>query len=304
MSKQLKADIALLLVTIGWGISFILTKNSLKELPTYNFLAIRFFIAFAISSFIFVKKMIKINKQTIFYSIILGIMLYAAYAFQTVGLNYTSASKSAFITGLNVILVPVFLTIMMKKFPNKKILLSSILALIGLGLLTLNDDITRINIGDIYTFLSAIVLALHIIYVGKYTVKVESISLAIIQLGIVSLLSFLTSLATENPIIPENPKVWFNIIFLSIICTSGAFIVQSIAQRYTSSTHTALIYTCEPVFAGVFGYVLLGEVLSTKGTIGAVLIISSMLLAELKLDVILEKLRLIKNKISTQNSSL
>lgn len=280
MTKQLKADISLLLVTIGWGASFILTKDSLSELSTYNFLAVRFLLAFFISSAIYYKRMIKIDKNTLKYGLILGLLLYAHYAFQTVGLNYTSASKSAFITGLNVILVPVFSAFLMKNVPSKKVTISVILAMVGLGFLTLNQNIDGINIGDIYTLICAVIFAFYIIYVGKYTKNVDSISMAIIQLGVVGVLSLLTTFMIENPTISISIGGWINIIILAVICTSGAYIVQSVAQKFTTPNHTALIYTGEPVFAGIFGFVFFDEYLGIKGTFGAVLILSGMLMAE------------------------
>ncbi|MCK4258226.1 MAG: DMT family transporter [Halanaerobiales bacterium] len=283
MSRQLKADLALLLVTIGWGASFILTKSSLKEIPTFNFLAIRFFIAFILSSIIFIKEMAQIDKKTLIYGIILGVILFGSFAFQTMGLVYTSASKSGFITGFSVVLVPIFSSLLMKNIPNKKTIISVILAFIGLGMLTLNKSISAINIGDIYTFFCAIIFAIYIILVGKFTVEVKSIPFAVIQLGVVGLFSLLISFAIESPTIPTNNQVWINIAILSVVCTSGAYIVQNVAQKYTSPTHTALIYTAEPVFAGIFSYIILGEVLSTKGAFGATLILLGMLLQEMDL---------------------
>ncbi|WP_099192002.1 DMT family transporter [Tepidibacter mesophilus] len=280
MSRQLKADLALLCVTIGWGASFILTKNSLSELETYNFLAIRFLIAFIISSCIFFKNMIKTDKKTMKYGLVLGIILYAHYAFQTVGLNYTTASKSAFITGSNVIMVPILAGFMIKQFPQKKSLVSAVLALIGLAMLTLNENITRINIGDIYTLVCAIIFAIYIIFVGKYTWECESIALAVIQFGVVAFLSIMTSVTMESPNLPSSSDVWVNIIILSIICTSGAFIIQSVAQKFTTSNHTALIYSAEPVFAAMFGYFLYSEIITVKTGIGAFLILLGMIISE------------------------
>ncbi|WP_432663522.1 DMT family transporter [Wukongibacter baidiensis] len=289
MSKQLKADIALFLVTIGWGASFILTKNSLAELPTFNFLAIRFFIAFLVSSAIFIKDMIKIDKKTFKYGIILGIILYAMFGFQTMGLRYTTASKSAFITGFNVVLVPIFSTLMIRKMPNRKTVLSVILAFTGVAMLSLKGSISEVNIGDVYTLISAIIFAAYIILVGKYTLDSQSVPLAVVQIGIVGFLSLLTSFTAENPTIPTSGQVWINIIILSVVCTSGAYIVQSVAQKYTSPTHTALIYTAEPVFAAMFGYIIYREVLSPKATIGAILILAGMLITEVDFKLLLNK---------------
>lgn len=288
MSKQLKADISLLVVTLSWGASFILSKNSLNALDTYNFLAIRFLIAFAISSLIFYKNMKRINKNTLKYGTIIGIILFSAFAFETVGLNYTTASKSAFITGFSVVLVPVLSSILLKKAPQKQAIVGACIAFIGLSLLSLNGSLV-INIGDFYTLISSFAFALHIIFVDKYTSKIDSIALAIIQIGVVAILSLFTSFAIENPIIPSGEVVWINIFILSIVCTSGAFIIQNAAQKYTTPTHTALIYTTEPVFAAIFGYFMAGEILSLRGVFGAVLILFGMLVAEISFKSLFNK---------------
>ncbi|MTI65387.1 MAG: DMT family transporter [Firmicutes bacterium] len=281
MYKQLKADLALLFVAVGWGASFILTKTSLTELATYNFLATRFIIAFLLSSAIFIKEMLKIDKKTFKNGNILGIILFLSFALQTVGLNYTSASKSAFITGFNVVLVPIMAALMIKSIPKKKTIFSVFLAFIGLGVLTLNGSITGINIGDLYTLISSIFFALYIIYVGKFTHESKSVPLAVLQMGVVGFLSLITSFVFEKTVLPTQSNVWISILILSVLCTSGAYIIQSVAQRYTTPSHTALIYTAEPVFAAIFGYVLSGEVLTTKGKVGAILILSGMIITEL-----------------------
>lgn len=282
MTKQYKADLALLLVTIGWGSSFILTKNALGDLTTFNFLAIRFLVAFFLSAIIFAKRFKNLNKTTLISGVIVGSILFAGYAFQTVGLNFTSVSNSAFITGFSVILVPILSALLFRKKIELNAFTGTVLALIGLSLLTLNGKFA-LGIGDILTFVSTFAFAMHIITVGLYTNKSDSILLGIIQIGVVGFWSLLATLAVETPIIPTGVDTWVNLLVLAIICTSGAFIVQSVAQQYTSATHTAIIYTGEPVFAAIFAYFMIGEILSPKGMFGAVLIIAGMLVAELDL---------------------
>ena len=120
--------------------------------------------------------------------------------------------------------------------------------------------------------------------------KVESISFAIIQIGVVCVLSIVTSFIFEKPVLTTNTTAWLSIIVLSIVCTSGAFIIQMTAQKYTSPTHTALIFTGEPVFAGIFGYVFIHEVLGVKGIVGGILILAGMLLSEIDIKGLFVKL--------------
>jgi len=154
------------------------------------------------------------------------------------------------------------------------------MALIGLGLLTLDGSLA-VNGGDTLTLIAAIAFALHIIAVGHFTAGCDSLMLGVFQIGVVGFWSLLTSFIVEVPVIPEMGPVWVNILLLSIFCTAGAFIIQSVAQQFTTATHTALIYSGEPVFAAIFGYFMIGDMLSGQGLIGAALILGGMLAAEL-----------------------
>lgn len=299
MKKQYKADLALLVITLAWGISFILTKNSLNALTTFNFLAIRFFIAAIICGIFFYKKILKIDKLTIKYGTLIGISMFLGFSFQTIGLNYTTASKSAFISSLCVVLVPIFSAILLKKPPKFSSIVGVIFSTIGLGLLTLDGNLS-LNIGDFYSFACAFCFAFQILAISKYSTKADPINLAILQIVVVCILSTIVSLLFESPIIPTTKVAWINIIALSIFCTSGAFIIQNIAQKHTSTTHAALIFAGEPVFAAIFGYFLAGEILSTKGFIGGFLIVSSMLLAELEFNLPFSKRKICQKKVAVQ----
>lgn len=283
MKRRMKADMGLMFITICWGASFLLVKNSVSSVPAYNFLAIRFLIAFLISSLVFGREMKKIKREELKYGIILGFILFLIQVLQTVGLEYTTVSKSAFITGFNVVLVPITYSIMERKTLDKKSYVSAVIAFVGLAMFTLNKGTEDINIGDIYTFISAVLITLYIILVGRYTIHVDSVVLAIIQIGTVGVLSTILSFILEKPAIPVGYSIWFNILTLSILCTSVAYIVQNVAQRYTSPTHAALITTAEPVFAAIFAYIVNGEVLSIIGICGAILIIVGMLISEIDL---------------------
>lgn len=283
MTKKTKADLALIAVTVGWGASFIFTKEAVNQIEVFNFLAIRFFIAFAFASIVFYKKMKQINRKGLLYGLILGCILFSAFAVQTIGIQFTSVSNSAFITGLSVVLVPILLALINKRLPSRKILICSLMAVSGLAMLTLSNGVTGINIGDILTLLSTLGFATHIITVGKLANMEEPLSMAIVQIGVVSVLSAISSFIFETPTLPSNTSLWLNIAALGLICTAGAFITQNIAQRYTTASHTALIYTLEPVFAAFAGYFILGEILTGVALIGAILIVLGMLLAEVDL---------------------
>jgi drug/metabolite transporter (DMT)-like permease len=291
MSRKNKADLSLVLVTIGWGASFILSKQVLGELEVFNFLALRFLLAFMIAFVIFIKPMQSINQRTLKYGLGLGVVLFLGFSIQTFGLAFTSVSKSAFITGLSVVLVPILLAVMQQKWPEPKILIGSMTAVLGLGLLTMTGGNLNVNLGDGLTLVSAVFFALHIVGVGAVTspnaskgMRIQAVPMAILQIGTVGVLSLGLSFITETPKLPQTPSIWFNVVVLALVCTAGAFIVQNVAQQYTTATRTALIYAMEPVFAAVCGYVLLGEILGTSALIGAGLILTGTLISEIPIS--------------------
>lgn len=291
MSRKNKADLSLVLVTMGWGASFILSKQVLGELEVFNFLALRFLLAFMIALVIFIKPMQSINLKTLQYGLGLGVVLFLGFSIQTFGLSLTSVSKSAFITGLSVVLVPILLAVIQQKWPNLKILIGSMTAVLGLGLLTMTGKSQSINLGDILTLISAFFFALHIVGVGTVTspraekgMRVQAVPMAILQIGTVGILSLGLSLITETPKLPQTPSVWLNVVVLALVCTAGAFIVQNVAQQYTTATRTALIYAMESVFAAICGYALLGEILGTSALIGAGLILTGTLISEIPIS--------------------
>ncbi|MGI6703778.1 MAG: DMT family transporter [Clostridia bacterium] len=251
MHKQLKADVTLLLVVIIWGSTFVITKDAIQHIQTYNFLTLRFVLAALLLALFSFKKLPGLDRITVKNGVILGLMLFGGYAFQTVGLNYTTASNSAFITGFSAVIVPILSTFMLKKRPQLSAVLGVVLAVAGLGLLTLGDSF-MLNIGDVYTLLCTLFYALQIIMLDRYTHMSDPMLLATVEITVVALLSTLFTLVFEQPVIPAAPSVWLAVLITSLLATTFAFIAQNIAQKYTTPTHTALIFLGEPVFAQAF----------------------------------------------------
>lgn len=281
MRKQLSADLSLLFVVIVWGYTFVAIKNALAEISTFNFIALRFTIALIILAAVFRKRLSRLDRYTITRGSIVGLFLFFAYAFQTAGLKYTSASNAGFITGFSVVLVPVFSAIVLRAMPSVESGAGVICAFTGLFFLSYNKSY-MINRGDILVLFCAVAVAFHILSVGYYTKRTDSILLTIVQIAAVTVLSVIAAAAFEEPVIPRNNMVWEAIIFTSLFATVGAYLIQNIMQRFTSSTHTALIFSGEPVFAGIFGFFLLGERLSGGAVFGCFLILAGMMISELK----------------------
>lgn len=282
--EQLRSDLALLVITLIWGATFIAVKKAIEDIPVFNFLAIRFFIAFIALAIIFYKYTFKVDYKTLFYSFIVGASLFLAYAFQTLGLMYTTASKSGFITGFSVILVPVFEFFILNKKSNKFTIYGTIIAFLGLGFLSIDLNSLKnmsFNIGDIYTMICAFFFSMQIILISIFNKYIKAIPFAIYQIGTVAVLSTIATFIWEKPVIPKNIFTWEALLITGLLATAIAFTVQTAVQKYTTAAHTALIFTAEPIFSAVFAYILAGETMTTQNSIGAVLILAGMLLSEL-----------------------
>lgn len=285
MSRSLKAHILLVLITFSWGSTFVLVKNALAQVSPLVFNTLRMLVAAIALVIIFRRSLKSFTKQSIAAGAAVGLFLFLGYAFQTTGLQLTTPSKSAFITGLAVVLVPLIVAVTGRRIPNRWTLAGVLCALVGLYLMTIPAgeglSLATGNRGDLLTLGCAASFALHIFAVGRATQRHPFQDISVIQVATAAvLMSAVTPL--ESPKLGVSPAVAFAILFTALICTAAAFSIQSWAQQFTPPTHTALIFALEPVFAAVTSYVLLGERLGARGTIGAILILSGILVSELR----------------------
>ncbi|WHY85739.1 DMT family transporter [Neobacillus novalis] len=280
MKLQLRADLMLLMITFFWGGSILLTKIGLDYLQEYNLISLRFTLAFLLSGIVFYKHIIKTDFKTVKYAFILSFILFIVYVFATFGTKYTSISNAGFLFSLTVIFIPILSSVFLKQTPGKKVVFGIVLSIVGVGLLTLHNQF-KIGFGDLFCILCALFYAVHIMITGAVARHVNAISLGVLQLGFVGLFSIIFSIFMEKPKFPDNYESWIAILALSIFCTGIAFIVQIIAQQHTSPTHAGLIFTLEPVFSSMFAFVFTGETLSFRGYLGALLLLISVLIAEL-----------------------
>ena len=280
MSRQTKANLSLLLVAMFWGSSCILTKVGLENIQEYNLIALRFIIAFLATLPIFWNRHIFKDKQVIQKAALLGFVLFVVLALMSFGVDYTSASNAGFLTCLAGIFIPFFNFFFLKQKIEGKIYLCVAIALAGMALLTVRGSIA-LNIGDVLCILCSLAFAVHIILTNRFAQDVDPISLSILQLGFVGLYSLVMTFAVETPHVPTNAHGWLVVLALSLLCSAFAFFIQTVAQKYTSSVYTGLIYSLEPAFAAIFAFAFLGEVLTGKGYMGAALLFLSLILMEI-----------------------
>ena len=280
---ELRADLLLLSVAIAWGVTFLMVQDAINTTPVYAFLFFRFAIASILMFFIAYKYLNEINKKTILYGIILGLFLFLAFATQTFGLSYTKSSIVAFITGLNVIVVPFLAYFIFKDYISKNVLIATVIAVVGLYLLTMSGALT-IGKGELLTLICAFLFALQIIFTGKFSKEVNVFLLVLFQLLTVTVLSLIFSLSLDDVTFNLTyDYVFFKaVIITAVFATVYAFLIQTYMQQFTTATKTAIIFAMEPVSASVFAYISVGEVLTNIQLSGAILIVFATVVAELK----------------------
>jgi drug/metabolite transporter (DMT)-like permease len=282
--KSITADLALLLATFFWGSSFIPVKSLVATIPPYELLAIRFGIVGIILLPVIIFRLKDKSFLEIFKSAsILGILLFAGFSFQTVGMKYTTATNSAFVTGLNVVFVPIFLSLLGHHKPRLQLWICVLIAIIGLAIFSLQANWT-INYGDFLVFFCAIVFSFHVIYTSRFTSLHDPIILTGIQFILVFIIGGIISVVTEHAQwVQPDFHGWMNILYLAIFATGISILLQANFQRFTETTRAALIYVMEPVFAAILGYLILSEHLTGRQWIGALLILSAMVFSEIKI---------------------
>lgn len=280
MNKQQIADLSLLFVAFIWGTTFAIVKDAIAIVPPFTFLALRFLFAAIFLALLFPKKLFQLNTFTLASGTIVGLIFFVGYAFQTIGLQYTTASKAGFITGLSVVIVPILATILMKKPPTSGAIVGVACAAVGLALLSLNQHFT-LEKGDTIILGCAFAFAIHILTVSKFTPHVDPILFSLMQIITVSVVSSLFAWRTESIIVNFNHKVIWALLITAPLATSLALVIQSAMQKCTTATRTALIFSMEPVFSALFSYFYLHEHLTIRTVTGCMLVFLGMILAEI-----------------------
>ncbi len=286
-SKQ--ADLMLFFVAFFWGTGFTVTKWALEAFSTYQVLFLRFIFAIVISLILFRKKMKNATKSDVKAGFIMGFFLAVGYVFQTTGLTGTSAGNSAFLTGTNVVMVPFFYYIVTKIKPGKNNLIAAVLMFVGIILLTVDfENFGRFNLWDFLTFISAICFAWQVVSTGIFAADKDPSVITTIQMLTCTVIFFIMMLIENQPLV-YNTKGALSVIYLSLIATMLCFLMQTMGQKYTSTTHAAIILSLEAIVGSIFGVLFLHEAYSFMTIIGFVVIFIAILIAEVGYDWMFKK---------------
>lgn len=287
-SRTLFAGAGLLLTAAIWGFAFVVVKDSLDYIGPVYMVALRFSVAAVVLAAVSVKKFKLFNKNVLKNGVISGLCLCAAYITQTIGCNFTTAGKNAFLTTFYVILVPLFVWIFYKKRPKWYVFFAAILALTGIGLLALNkgegNSLLKINKGDVFTLICSIFFAFHMIFTEKANSQnCDTILITIIQFFVTSIFAWILAFFTDENFSLnsfKNSSVIISLFYLGIFSTLIGFCLQNIGLKYLPSSVESLFLSFESVFGVIFSVIFLHEQLSAKMTIGCVLIFLAVIIVQ------------------------
>jgi drug/metabolite transporter (DMT)-like permease len=291
VSRSLKAHILLVLITLIWGSNFVVIKNALADISPLFFNAVRMSLAAVVLAMVFHRELGRLTKSSLRSGLQVGVFLYVGNELQTVGLKYTTPSKSAFLTGVSVVLVPVLLALFWKRGLNRWTAVGIVLAFAGLYLLTVPAsaggglNLRSMNQGDLFTLGAAVVFAFHIIFIEHATRTQGWQQITVVQVAVTALLMIMTVPIVEKVHVAWSPRVLWGIGITGILSLALSFAIQAWAQQFTPATHTALIFTLEPVFAWLTSFIFLGERLGTRAGVGAACILAGLLISEEKAGV-------------------
>jgi drug/metabolite transporter (DMT)-like permease len=285
---RVRAELALAAVTIIWGTTFVMVKSALVDISPVLFIGARFALAAVVLALIYAPVVSSQSgrRNGVRGGLIAGCLLFAAYVCQTMGLEYTTASKSAFLTSLSVPMVPLASSLVYRSRPKAIEVMGILVSSVGVVLLTLPADaagnagfgVTR---GDLLSFLCAVLFALHIVVTGHYSPIGGFASLAVIQAAVVAVLGLSVFWFAEPVRFHLTLGVAVAVVVTGLFATALAFTTMAWAQQYTSSTRAALMFTLEPAVAWLTSWMVTGERLANRGKVGAGLILAGILLGEL-----------------------
>ena len=276
-----KGELLMLVTAIMWGSGFVGMAIGLEHWTVFQLMAGRFTLAAIILAVIFHKKLRLINKAVLWKGATLGAILFTAFVIQTYGLAYTTPSKNAFLTSINVLIVPIIAYVVYKRGFDRYEIIAAFLAVIGIGFLSLTNDFT-INFGDLLSILCAVAFAFDIFYTNVFVKKEDALALTIVQFITAAVLSIIGVLLLGEIPTTVSTEGMYSIVYLAVFCTFIAYVCQNVGMQYANPTKSAIILSMESLFGTLFSVWILHELLTGRMIVGCVLILFAVLFAEVK----------------------
>lgn len=279
--REYFADSSLLFISLIWGSTFIIIKQSVELFEPITFVGVRFSIALAIMLVFCYFRRELFSYALLKDGIKIGLTLFLVFTFQTLALKYAKATEVGFLTGTYVLFVPVLSAIFLKKHPHIFSWVGVALSTAGMLMITLTDSIS-LSTGQLFALINSFFIGVQIIMTDKYSRKYDAMLLTTVEVGVVAIMSLLYAAAFENPDFSAltHPFVMYSLIFNAIIATVFCFFVQMAMQKHTTPTKAAIMFTMEPISSAFFSFFIGGEVLLFKQYAGAALIVLAIVVAE------------------------
>lgn len=280
--RALLADAILLATALIWGSAFAVVKNTLDAFPPAVIITLRYAIATALTALFFRKHLRALSRADVLRGALVGLFLSAAYIVQTIGLQYTTAGKNAFLTAIYVLLVPFGTFLFFRERLRPANLLAAGMMVAGIGLLSLDSEGGGLNIGDLLTMVCGTLFAAHIIAVERCQKKTDPYALIVLQFAFCTVFSLAYALLFERDLpLSFTAGSVGGLLYLAIFSTTLAMSMQNIGQSMAPASHASILLSLESVFGVLFSCLLLGEVVTPKMAAGFVIIFIAVLASEL-----------------------
>lgn len=278
--KKYFATAGLIAVTVIWGGGFVASDMALESLRPFQIMSIRFLLAAVLMGLAGIRELKGITAREVRAGMLMGSMLFAGFAFQIVGLQYTTPSKNAFLTALNVAMVPFIAFVLLKKKIGIKSIAGALLAVVGAGVLSLEKDLT-LGIGDALTLVCAAGFAFQIFFTGEFVKKYRAVVLNFIQMFTAEALSIASLLLFGETRFAVTPRGWMSVLYLGVVSTALCYLLQTASQKYVDETRAAIILSMESVFGSLFSILILHEHVTVRMAMGSALILAAVILSNI-----------------------
>ena len=279
MRKYL-AIAGLIAVTVIWGGGFVASDMALESLRPFQIMTIRFLLASFLMGTASIRKLKGMKSGEIRAGILMGAALFMGFAFQIVGLQYTTPSKNAFLTALNVVMVPFIAFVILKKKVGARSIAGAVMAIVGVGLLSLEKNLT-LGIGDALTLVCAAGFAFQIFFTSEFVKKYRAVALNFVQMLTAVLLSFVSLFLFQETEFHVTAKGWLSVLYLGVISTALCYLLQTASQKYVDETKAAIILSMESVFGTLFSILILHEQVTLRMVCGCVIILVAVIVSNL-----------------------
>lgn len=278
--KKYLAITGLVTVTIIWGGGFVASDMALESLRPFQIMAIRFLMASVLMGAASIRELKGINFKELQAGILMGTALFVGFAFQIVGLQYTTPSKNAFLTALNVVLVPFISFILLRKKINRKSIAGAAMAIVGVGLLSLEKNMS-LSMGDALTLVCAVGFAFQIFFTSEFVKKYRAVVLNFIQMLTAVLLSAICLFLFGETDFHVTPQGWLSVLYLGVVSTALCYLLQTASQKYVDETKSAIILSMESVFGTLFSILILHEQVTLRMVCGCIIILAAVIVSNL-----------------------